>query len=68
MTGVDLQQARALAREKTEKDTTFRHLVSVEGVMRALARRFEEDEDRWALEHQQKRSNLIRAWPSALLA
>jgi uncharacterized protein len=46
---MDLDAARALAREKTEKDTTYRHLVSVEGVMRALAGRFEEDEERWAL-------------------
>ena len=46
---MDLEAARALAREKTEKDTTYRHLVSVEGVMRALAGRFGEDEDRWAL-------------------
>ncbi len=41
--------ALALVREKTEKETTARHLVSVEGVMRALARHFGEDEDRWAL-------------------
>jgi putative nucleotidyltransferase with HDIG domain len=46
---MDLEAARALAREKTEKDTTYRHLVSVEGVMRALARRFGEDEYAWAL-------------------
>jgi len=46
---VDLQTARALAQEKTEKDTTYRHLVSVEGVMRRLGRHFGEDEDRWAL-------------------
>jgi len=46
---MDPEAARALAREKTEKDTTYRHLVSVEGVMRALAQRFGEDEDRWAL-------------------
>jgi uncharacterized protein len=46
---MDLDAARALAREKTEKDTTYRHLVSVEGVMRALAGRFDEDEERWAL-------------------
>ena len=31
------------------KETTYRHLISVEGVMRALARRFEEDEDLWGL-------------------
>jgi putative nucleotidyltransferase with HDIG domain len=46
---VDIDQARALARKKTEKDTTYRHLVSVEGVMRRLGRHFGEDEDRWAL-------------------
>jgi putative nucleotidyltransferase with HDIG domain len=46
---VDIESGRALAREKTEKDTTYRHLVSVEGVMRRLARHFGEDEDLWAL-------------------
>jgi uncharacterized protein len=46
---MDVDQARALAREKTEKDTTYRHLVSVEGVMRRLGRHFGEDEHRWAL-------------------
>ena len=46
---MDIEQARALAREKTEKETTYRHLVSVEGVMRALARRLGEDEEPWAL-------------------
>jgi putative nucleotidyltransferase with HDIG domain len=46
---MDIQSARALAREKTEKDTTYRHLVSVEGVMRRVGRHFGEDEDRWAL-------------------
>ena len=46
---MDLQRARALAREKTEKDTTYRHLVSVEGVMRRLGRHFGEDEQLWAL-------------------
>ncbi len=48
---MDIEAARALAREKSEKDTTYRHLVSVEGVMRALARCFggAEDEDLWAL-------------------
>jgi putative nucleotidyltransferase with HDIG domain len=42
-------EARALAREKTEKDTTYRHLVSVEGVMRRLGRHFGEDEHTWSL-------------------
>src|SRR2546427_2009568 len=46
---MDIEQARALARDKTDKDTTYRHLVSVEGVMRRLGRRFGEDEERWAL-------------------
>jgi putative nucleotidyltransferase with HDIG domain len=46
---MDIAEARALAKERTEKDTTYRHLVSVEGVMRRLGRHFGEDEDRWAL-------------------
>src|ERR1043166_1736917 len=46
---MNIDEARALAREKTEKDTTYRHLVSVEGVMRRLGRHFGEDEHRWAL-------------------
>jgi putative nucleotidyltransferase with HDIG domain len=46
---MDIGEARALAKQRTEKDTTYRHLVSVEGVMRRLGRHFEEDEERWAL-------------------
>ncbi len=46
---MDIQQARQLARDKTEKDTTYRHLLSVEGVMRRLGRHFGEDEATWAL-------------------
>jgi putative nucleotidyltransferase with HDIG domain len=46
---MELADARALVKEKTDKDITVRHLISVEGVMRALARRFGEDEERWAL-------------------
>ena len=46
---MEITRARALAREKTEKETTFRHLVSVEGVMRRLGRHFSGDEERWAL-------------------
>jgi putative nucleotidyltransferase with HDIG domain len=41
--------AIALCREKCLKETTVRHLISVEGVMRTLARRSGEDEDLWAL-------------------
>jgi uncharacterized protein len=46
-----LERARAveLVRKYAEKDTTVRHLVSVEGVMRGLAKRFGADEDRWGL-------------------
>ena len=46
---MEITRARALAREKTEKETTYRHLVSVEGVMRRLGRHFGEEEERWAL-------------------
>jgi putative nucleotidyltransferase with HDIG domain len=46
---MDREAALSLVREKTEKETTARHLISVEGVMRALARRLEEDEDAWGL-------------------
>lgn len=42
-------EAVALCREKCLKETTVRHLISVEGVMRGLARRFEQDEDLWGL-------------------
>ena len=41
--------ARALVERYTDKDITVRHLISVEGVMRALARHFGEDEERWGL-------------------
>lgn len=46
---LDRDAAIALVREKIDKDTTFRHLVSVEGVMRRLARHFGEDEHAWGL-------------------
>jgi putative nucleotidyltransferase with HDIG domain len=39
--------ALELVKKYTDKDITFRHLISVEGVMRALAKHFGEDEDRW---------------------
>jgi putative nucleotidyltransferase with HDIG domain len=45
---MDVDEARAFARSKCEKDTTYRHLVSVEGVMRRLGRHFAEDEQLWA--------------------
>lgn len=46
---MDREQALTLVREKAEKETTVRHLISVEGVMRALAGHFGEDQDAWAL-------------------
>ena len=46
---MDRETAHAFARERCLKETTVRHLISVEGVMRALARRFEQDEALWGL-------------------
>ena len=42
-------QALEIVKKYTEKDITYRHLISVEGVMRSLARHFGEDEDTWGL-------------------
>ena len=44
---MDRSDALAIVKERTTKEITYRHLLAVEGVMRALARHFEEDEDRW---------------------
>ena len=41
---MDRDAAIELSRTRAEKETTVRHLISVEGVMRALARRFGVDE------------------------
>jgi putative nucleotidyltransferase with HDIG domain len=46
---VERAAAVALCREKCLKETTVRHLISVEGVMRSLASRFGEDVDLWGL-------------------
>lgn len=46
---MDREAAHALCREKCLKETTVRHLISVEGVMRALARHLGEDEELWGL-------------------
>jgi putative nucleotidyltransferase with HDIG domain len=46
---MERSQALALVRSKAEKETTVRHLITVEGVMRALAVHFGEDPDRWGL-------------------
>ena len=42
-------EALEIVKKYTEKDITYRHLISVEGVMRALARHFGEDEEAWGL-------------------
>jgi uncharacterized protein len=68
-------EALALVRDKAEKETTVRHLISVEGVMRRLARHFGEDEDAWALtglfhdldqdhthEDSERHANLAAGW------
>lgn len=46
---MDRETAHDLVRKYSQKDITYRHLVSVEGVMRALARHFGEDEEKWGL-------------------
>jgi putative nucleotidyltransferase with HDIG domain len=46
---MDRATAHAFARGRCLKETTVRHLVSVEGVMRALARHLGEDEELWGL-------------------
>jgi putative nucleotidyltransferase with HDIG domain len=46
---LDRAQALEIVRRYTTKDITYRHLISVEGVMRSLARHLGEDEERWGL-------------------
>jgi putative nucleotidyltransferase with HDIG domain len=46
---MDRDTAHAFAHERCLKETTYRHLISVEGVMRSLARRFDEDQELWGL-------------------
>lgn len=46
---MDRTEARALVHKYTDKDITVRHLISVEGVMRALAERLGADRERWGL-------------------
>src|SRR5262245_24879847 len=46
---MDRETAHTFAHEHCLKETTFRHLISVEGVMRSLARRFDEDQELWGL-------------------
>ena len=42
-------EAWALVQESTEGESLRRHMLSVEAAMRAYARRFGEDEERWAV-------------------
>lgn len=44
---MERDRALEIVRRYTEKEITYRHLISVEGVMRSLARHFDEDETRW---------------------
>jgi uncharacterized protein len=46
---MDRSAAVSLVRKYAQKDTTVRHLISVEGVMRALAGHFGENKDRWGM-------------------
>src|SRR5439155_13148345 len=46
---MDRAEALALCRQKAEKETTVRHLISVEGVMRALGARLNGDRELWGL-------------------
>jgi uncharacterized protein len=46
---MEREAALGVVRRYAEKDITVRHLISVEGVMRALANHFGEDEARWGL-------------------
>ena len=46
---MDRDEAIALCRRRVLKETTLRHLISVEGVMRALAAHLGEPQEEWAL-------------------
>ncbi|MCA1840469.1 MAG: HD domain-containing protein [Actinomycetota bacterium] len=46
---MDRVQAVAIVESRSEKPTTLRHLVTVEGIMRRLAVHFGEDAERWGL-------------------
>lgn len=45
---MEREAAIEFVRSKAEKETTVRHLISVEGIMRRLAQHFGEDEEKWA--------------------
>jgi len=43
------QEALELLKEKIKNQNLIKHCLAVEACMRALARRFGEDEEKWAL-------------------
>ena len=45
---MDREAALALIKTKSAKDTTLRHLITVEAIMRRLGERFDQDADTWA--------------------
>ena len=46
---MNYQEARDLMHEYTESDALRKHMYAVEAAMRAYARRYGEDEDRWGI-------------------
>ncbi len=76
-------EAWELVTEFTQSDTLKRHMLSVEAAMRAYARRFGEDEERWAVvglihdfdyerhpgEHPHSNARILRerGWPEDLI-
>ncbi|MEE9579215.1 MAG: HAD family hydrolase, partial [Gemmatimonadota bacterium] len=43
------EEALAIVHEYTETENLRKHMYAVEAAMRAYARKFEEDEERWGL-------------------
>jgi putative nucleotidyltransferase with HDIG domain len=46
---VDREQALALLREYTKSESLIKHMLAVEAAMRAYARKFNEDEQKWGI-------------------
>ncbi|HLD20088.1 MAG TPA: HDIG domain-containing protein [Patescibacteria group bacterium] len=43
------QQAMALLREHVKNENLIKHMIAAESVMKALAKKFEQDQEKWAL-------------------